>query len=300
MQFALLGDIQFEVVTYLDGLESKFGTDYAEHARIEGKPRLQWIGSKLDEMTFKLKFHSIYCNPEFELARLRDAMDAHIPLPFVLGTGEYKGDFVITDMSQTLEQTDPQGAIVAVEASLNLREHIGALGKAKRPAGIAVAGQPYHPVARSVGLGQARPNLPATKLQEVVAAGREFSAAFNAVSRTVDIAKRLQNNPLLAIEELAKSTSGFSRIVTAANRMGVNLAPLQSVIVGTAPLVAMSAAVGQQAVIAVGLLNGLSTANIGNRMDSIHGSLGIIGNHLTNNAAALAKLSARAAVREAI
>ena len=39
MQFALLGEIQFELITYFDGLEGRFGSDYAEHALIEGKRR---------------------------------------------------------------------------------------------------------------------------------------------------------------------------------------------------------------------------------------------------------------------
>ncbi|BBU85100.1 hypothetical protein EIMP300_65000 [Escherichia coli] len=39
--FAVLGDIEFELITYWDGFEATFGVDYAEHARIGGKPGLQ-------------------------------------------------------------------------------------------------------------------------------------------------------------------------------------------------------------------------------------------------------------------
>ncbi|EFS3478989.1 hypothetical protein HX217_005299, partial [Salmonella enterica] len=42
--FAVLGDIEFELITYWDGFEATFGVDYAEHARIEGKPGLQFVG----------------------------------------------------------------------------------------------------------------------------------------------------------------------------------------------------------------------------------------------------------------
>ena len=31
--FALLGDVQFDLITYFDGFESQFGADYAEHPR---------------------------------------------------------------------------------------------------------------------------------------------------------------------------------------------------------------------------------------------------------------------------
>ncbi len=36
--FAVLGDIEFELITYWDGFEATSGVDYAEHARIGGKP----------------------------------------------------------------------------------------------------------------------------------------------------------------------------------------------------------------------------------------------------------------------
>ena len=55
--FAVLGDIEFELITYWDGFEATFGVDYAEHARIEGKPGLQFIGDRLDEIQISLVFH---------------------------------------------------------------------------------------------------------------------------------------------------------------------------------------------------------------------------------------------------
>ena len=124
MQYALLGDLQFELLAYFDGLEGQFGSDYAEHARIEGKPRLQWIADKLDSWVIKLKFHISYCDPEEELARLRQASSSHAPLPFILANGEYKGDFVITDISSTAEHTDSYGQLLAVEASISLKEYV--------------------------------------------------------------------------------------------------------------------------------------------------------------------------------
>ena len=50
--FAVLGDIEFELITYWDGFEATFGVDYAEHARIGGKPGLQFVGDRLDNSGF--------------------------------------------------------------------------------------------------------------------------------------------------------------------------------------------------------------------------------------------------------
>ena len=35
--YAVLGDVEFELITYFDGMEAQFGMDYAEHALIGGK-----------------------------------------------------------------------------------------------------------------------------------------------------------------------------------------------------------------------------------------------------------------------
>ena len=104
--FAVLGDIEFELITYWDGFEATFGVDYAEHPRIEGKPGLQFVGDKLDEIQISLVFHQHYCVPDVELARLRTAMKAHQALALVFGNGDYRGWFVITDVTATSEQTD--------------------------------------------------------------------------------------------------------------------------------------------------------------------------------------------------
>ena len=61
--YAVLGDVEFELITYFDGMEAQFGMDYAEHALIGGTPRLQLVGEKLDEFRVELTFHASYCDP---------------------------------------------------------------------------------------------------------------------------------------------------------------------------------------------------------------------------------------------
>lgn len=122
--YAVLGDVQFELITYFEGMEAQFGMDYAEHALIGGKPRLQCVGEKLDEFRLQLTFHAAYCNPEAELLKLRQAMLSRQARQFVLGNGAYKGWFVIVELSATSRQTDRSGRLIAVEASLTLREYV--------------------------------------------------------------------------------------------------------------------------------------------------------------------------------
>lgn len=123
--YAVLGDIEFELLVYWDDFDATFGMDYAEHARIEGKPGLQFIGEKLNEISISLVFHNHYCQPDAELARLHDAMVTHQALALVFGNGDYRGWFVITDIRAKSQQTDGLGNVQSSSAELTLREYIG-------------------------------------------------------------------------------------------------------------------------------------------------------------------------------
>lgn len=140
--YAVLGKIEFDLITYFDGLETQFASDYAEHALIGRKPRLQFVGDKLDEVKIDLIFHVSYCDPEAELIRLRSALTSHDVLALVLGNGDYKGRFVMTDLSAVSKHTDKSGNLLAVEAKMSLREFTGDPAEpdppAIRPAGSAL------------------------------------------------------------------------------------------------------------------------------------------------------------------
>lgn len=123
--YAVLGEIEFKVVAYWDGFENTMGVDYVSHARIEGKPGVQFIGDKLDKITLKFSFHSQFCQPTTELNRLREAMTAHQAMALVFGNGDYLGWFVITDLSATHEHTDSYGNVIAQSGSLSLQEYTG-------------------------------------------------------------------------------------------------------------------------------------------------------------------------------
>lgn len=123
--YAVLGEIEFEVVAYWDAFETTMGVDYASHARIEGKPGVQFIGDKLDKITLQYSFHSQFCQPSTEFNRLRSAMTAHQAMALVFGNGDYRGWFVITDLSASHQHTDPRGNVIAQSGSLTLQEYTG-------------------------------------------------------------------------------------------------------------------------------------------------------------------------------
>ncbi|QRO34123.1 phage tail protein [Chromobacterium violaceum] len=140
--FALLGDIQFELITYFDGLEASKATKYARHEVMDDKPVLQRVGEELDELTIELSFHDYYCDPEKELRRLEDARVAGKALPLIWGNGVVAGQFVIEKVRVTQQSATRFGQVTALSASVNLlefveRQPLVAATRAKRKAAPA-------------------------------------------------------------------------------------------------------------------------------------------------------------------
>lgn len=132
--FAILGDIEFTVAGGISGMEQSGSADWAEHARIQGKPLLEWIGEGLDECNLTIELHPLLGNPEERLRELRQAKSQHQPLAFVMGSGEYLGAYVITHISNAIRRATAVGQIKAATVQLTLKEYTGAFTrKVARP-----------------------------------------------------------------------------------------------------------------------------------------------------------------------
>ena len=123
--FAQLGDIQFDLITYFDGINDTITYNYAEHERINNKTLLQFMGENLQEFTIKLNLHSSFCVPEDEILKIRTEAKLGKPLKFIKGNGEYVGAFVISQIQKTTEQTSPEGDLIAIQVELQLKEYAG-------------------------------------------------------------------------------------------------------------------------------------------------------------------------------
>lgn len=144
MAFAYLGDIPFDLPTHFDGVTERIGADFAEHALIERKPRLQYVGDKLDEHDIEFTMHSLFCDPEVEMAKLRDAVRAHEALLFVYENGNIAGRFVVVSLDQTPVQMMRDGTLIALSSRMQLREYVEDAPEASatpRQAPVAVAGK---------------------------------------------------------------------------------------------------------------------------------------------------------------
>ncbi|QOD81895.1 phage tail protein [Chromobacterium haemolyticum] len=122
--FALLGEIQFELIAYFDGFEVTKATKYARHEVIDGKPILQRVGEELDEPTIELAFHDYYCDPEKELKRLNEARLAGKAMPLIWGNGVVEGQFVIEKIRVTQQTANKYGKVMSLSATVSLLEYV--------------------------------------------------------------------------------------------------------------------------------------------------------------------------------
>ncbi|TBV10264.1 phage tail protein [Stutzerimonas kirkiae] len=137
--FAVLGKIELDVAGGLSGMEYRGSATWAEHALVSGKPLLEWVGDALDEYDLTITLHAGLGDPDERLRALREAKAGHQPLAFVLGSGDFLGRFVITNLGNSVRRTTSDGRLHAASLSLALREYTGQVKDASPKLGLATA-----------------------------------------------------------------------------------------------------------------------------------------------------------------
>ncbi len=158
--FAVFGDIPFTLPAYFDSFEQQSGQEFAEHALIEGKPRLQRIGAQLERIDIEVGLHHSFCSVATEIARLRELLASGQARALVFASGEYKGHFVLADLRQSLLKTMADGTPLAARLQLSLREFAAQAGQ--------VDGQ---------GLEQTQDKKPATAQMQATRTGGQAAPA---------------------------------------------------------------------------------------------------------------------------
>lgn len=291
--FAVLGDIEFELITYWDGFEATFGVDYAEHARIEGKPGLQFIGDKLDEIQISLVFHQHYCVPDVELARLRTAMKAHQALALVFGNGDYRGWFVITDVTATSEQTDSTGNVLAVNATASLREYIGDPKNPLKPPAIRA----QVPGTGAVSSAVPSPSGVAQYVRDGVNYAKQAQSVLQTTMSAVRIAQKMKDNPTVALTRVPGLMSGLGNI---SGSLGNSIPAFNALAESMPEAVSLARATGEAASYvqqAQSALNGVDGSNIAAALDTVSGQLNSASTTFTRMAPGLSTMAARIMAR---
>lgn len=129
MSWGALGDIIFEPIAGPVDESHKWAVDMAEHAVLGRKARLQFLGTKLQDMTLRILLHSsINSNPELDLRVWKDSMEAGEVLDLVVGVqtnlGLWGGKWLLTSMDLGTIERWPGGRLRSAEVSLTLKEWV--------------------------------------------------------------------------------------------------------------------------------------------------------------------------------
>lgn len=205
--YFMLGNIAFEPVNLTDFSETH-SADFAEHSVLKGKPRLQAMGEKLTEFSFAIRLHHKIGGVESRYQALLAAKAKQEALALIWGTGKYKGNYVITDISSTTLFTDAKGNALAREMNISLREFVGNGQNSLLGAALNVGGKSL--------LGSILPQGLTNTLSTVKSAVSRGVELYNQGKRAVDevrnivaVVRQLAHDPASALAYLPSTLANL-------------------------------------------------------------------------------------------
>lgn len=121
--FAQLGTHVFKGLKAPASWSETHGIKVGRIPRVNTKDALQKTGDELAEINLTVRFESVFCEPSDEVAALKKYMTAGEVLPFLSGTGEIIGNFIITAVDVTNEAYTPAGVLETATVSVKLLEY---------------------------------------------------------------------------------------------------------------------------------------------------------------------------------
>lgn len=306
---AVLGTIEFSILNAPGSMEGRFGVDYAEHALINRKPRLQQMGERLDEWNLALQFHWTFCEPQAQIDQLRAAQVGGRALAFVLANGVHHGYYVITEISQVAQQLFPDGTLLAATVNVSLREFptrglpvfssdapaVRRLGGYHSPIIMRRATPMVTEAAPKADTISGSPTVRA--FRTALTAARQGAAAYRNARDLIAAARAITTNPGLAIQRALGAGGALVRLVGLEGEMQA-LAPFASK-ADVAAALSLGTQVASVARGTQGRLAGMTNANYAGRLGAVANDLGNIGTTFEAADAPLARLTARTATRSA-
>lgn len=141
--FAQLGSVMFEVVGALTEFGGRREYSYAEHARIDGKPTVQFTGEGLEEADLGFALDEWLCEPTDALDELQTMAAAHQAVTLVWGDGRLQGPFVLRGIEYTVAGAAADGRPTRITGRVRLQEWATppkateSAGTASGPPGVA-------------------------------------------------------------------------------------------------------------------------------------------------------------------
>lgn len=186
--YAQLGSIQFTPIKGFTGMSSTLETNFAEHALIEGKPKLQRIGTNLTAIEVTILLDISFCEPQSEINALNSSRESAEVMPLIMGDGRFVGNFVIQTVSDTPMHSAGNGRVLQSEVTLSLLEYANANSE------LSFASNAIAQAFANVN------NSPPTFIPEIVAitpemqTAQELVGASASINTTADVLSVLQAN----------------------------------------------------------------------------------------------------------
>lgn len=128
MSIATLGPVVFEVnssvVRTWKTLRRTGKAAFARHEVVDGKPRLQFTGEDIDEVSLTMTLNAaLGVNPLNEIKILREIKAEGKEQRLVIG-GENFGKFVLETFEDEWRKTDGRGRLLVADVQLHLLEYV--------------------------------------------------------------------------------------------------------------------------------------------------------------------------------
>jgi len=121
MQYAQLGDVVFELLSYREHSEENEYI-YARKETAFPPSILQSMGTELQKLTLGVKWHREWCNPREEYEKLKSLANKGEPAKLIIAS-QIIGNYVIQKISAQYEQIDVWGKPVEVSCRVELTEY---------------------------------------------------------------------------------------------------------------------------------------------------------------------------------
>lgn len=211
--FAQLGNIIFQKAYTPDAISHTDETEYVEHALINIKPRLQPAGNSLETIDLSILLRAEITSIQTTLAALKKSKDTFEVLPLIMGNGVYKGDYVITSLTDSTLVALEDGTPVAVAVSISLKEFVVA---------DKLAQQQNAARKNAFAVGDIIPSrqIPPVKYTPAQLTSKDLAMTVSHSINADTLARQFENNPSRQYsisEKIKASLQNMDGLLTAAN-----------------------------------------------------------------------------------
>lgn len=131
--FAYFDNIELPVAS-VGEVSTDYGANFASHALIARKPKLQYVALNSRQVCLKLRYHYSDGDVQRKRKELLNKAREHQAGVLAFGGGIVLGHFVIESLTETFTQTDGSGRVMIAEYDVTFKESGNEAVAAKAPA----------------------------------------------------------------------------------------------------------------------------------------------------------------------